>query len=84
MFLLSIVAIDYVSYLIKDHEKKKQEIAETEKKLAALIIMKEWVYSSDEMTSVKMIYNPEQNIWLKVKKLSKIWQDQKTLISLFA
>ena len=34
-------SIDYVSCLIKDQKKKKQEIGDTEKKLAALIIMKE-------------------------------------------
>jgi len=33
-------SIEYVSYLKKDHEKKKKEIAEMEKKLAALQIMK--------------------------------------------
>ena len=29
------------------------------------------------------IYNPEQNIWNKIKKSSKLGQDQKTLIFAF-
>lgn len=34
-------AIDYVNYMVKDRDRKKQEIAEMEKKLSALKIMKE-------------------------------------------
>lgn len=35
------LAIDYVNYLQRDRQRKNQEIAELEKKLAALKIMKE-------------------------------------------
>ena len=33
---------------------------------------------------IKAYYNPEQNIWKKVKDASKFGHDQKTLLSSFA
>jgi len=69
-------AIDYVNYLQRDRQRKNQEIAELEKKLAALKIMKEnyemLVKSSDEPAKPQISEDIKFSVFKQI--MSSLWE----------